>query len=212
MYGVPYRADTSIKSLKSSIVEGSKLGSSKFYTFSSFTSNAAFGDEKDLERFEAEMGDSEDEDEANPTLTFSQVEDAETVITASDGRKLSSAVTKFCNGGRFKSKASARVKRFQAVGAKRLTLERPCQVAEGCKVFTVGHRGSFVRNHEGRKCAVRGQLIFVSVSSYSCYQSSPDRSSVSWDPVNSVCSEHQSFVAWVKEEGGSIVKCCNIRR
>ena len=112
---------------------------------------------------------------------------------------------------------SSRVRRFQVIECNGLTLESVCPQSglEDCTRIPVGHTGYFITSERGRKVFVHGEAIFIGVSG-SDY-SSVDRSSTSWNPVNSVCVKHQKFVVWVKvllkknQSNGRLLKCSGLK-
>ena len=213
--------DTSVSQLKIAVQEGAELGSTKFANHTSGLADYLDdknNDEEDEVDCDPELDESdEDEPREDDCLDLAHIDysvsDDPNLIETSDGKtyNLQTAVTLFCNGGRSKMTGATRVKRFQVISPNRLNLERACDPPSGCRRISVGHSGHFVSNTD--QILIRGQAMYISVpvSDYS----TPDRSSISWDPVNSICVNHQRYIIWVKqsdkEKPRSLVKCSSVK-
>ena len=108
---------------------------------------------------------------------------------------------KFLNDSRTRIPGQSRFHRLKVVSSS----SRGCVSKESeCKVIKLGRKGWFTS--KGKKAIkVRGEALFIAIS---LSQKDAEKSSILWDPVDNICSVHQTDFIWVKIiEGKFIFKC-----
>lgn len=208
-------------SLKKAFQDGVELGRDMFGSHTlGLDENDICSDHDHLDQEHLDSSDEDsdgDTDDENDALDLTHVGegDESNIIRASTGRgyNLQAAVTHFCNNGRSNMPASTRIRRFQitqVISDKKLTVQRSCDKSDNeCRTVCIGESRTFGAKDKttGRKMLISGTVMYIAVG-FSDYKS-PDRSSVSWDPVTSACADHQRCIFWVQKKGG-MVKCTKL--